>query len=78
VNWGAAYFVILWAALGYVAWAIALKRPSAARAPNFLYGVTPTATLIGLPRLGEVPSLIGMIGGGLAILGVAVVNVDAA
>lgn len=75
VNWSVAYLVIVPTAIGYVTWAIALKRLSAARATNFLYVVPPTATLIGFLWLGEIPSLIGAIGGGLAIVGVVVVNV---
>ncbi len=74
VNWGVAYLVIFPTAVGYVTWAIALKRLSAARASNFLYGVPPTATLIGFLWLGELPSTIGAIGGALAIFGVVVVN----
>jgi drug/metabolite transporter (DMT)-like permease len=67
--------VIFPTAIGYVTWAIALKRLSAARATNFLYGVPPTATLVGFLWLGEAPSLVGAIGGAMAILGVVIVNV---
>ena len=74
VNWSVAYLVIFPTAVGYVTWAIAPKRLSAARASNFLYGVPPTATLIGFLWLGEIPSTIGAIGGALAIFGVVVVN----
>ncbi|WP_028748061.1 DMT family transporter [Rhizobium mesoamericanum] len=74
VNWSVAYLVIFPTAIGYVTWAIALKRLSAARASNFLYGVPPTATLIGFVWLGETPSVMGAIGAATAILGVLIVN----
>lgn len=75
VNWGVAYLVIFPTAIGYMTWAIALKRLTAGRAANFLYGVPPTATLIGFAWLGEMPTAIGAIGGVMAIVGVLVVNV---
>lgn len=75
VNWSVAYLVVFPTVIGYVTWAIALKRLSAARATNFLYGVPPTATLIGFFCLGETPSTIGAAGGIMAIVGVAIVNI---
>ena len=51
-----------------------VSRLPAARATNFLYIVSPTAVLIGYFWLGEVPTLMGIVGGVLALGGVAIVN----
>lgn len=51
-----------------------MKRLTAGRASNFLYGVPPVATLIGFVWLGETPTALGAIGGAMAILDVLVVN----
>ena len=62
VDWSVAYLVLFPTAIGYVTWAIALKRLPAGRAANFLYGVPPTATLDRLCLwLGEVPGAVGLI-----------------
>ena len=42
-----AYLAAIPTAIGYVTWAMALKRLPAGRAANFMYCVPPTATLIG-------------------------------
>lgn len=70
-----AYLVVFPTVVAYVTWAVALKRLPAARATNFLYGVPPTATLIGFTLLGETLTTIGAAGGILAIAGVLIVNV---
>ena len=46
----------------------------ASRAANFLYCVPPTATLMGFLWLGETPTLPGIVGGIMALAGVAIVN----
>jgi len=60
--------------VAYGTWAVALSRLPASRASNFMYCVPPVATLLGFLWLGEVPTLLGAIGGIMALAGVAVVN----
>jgi len=74
VIWSIAYLVVLPTVIGYLTWAIALKRFPASRASNFLYCIAPTATLIGYLWLGEVPSPLSLLGGAMAIGGVLIVN----
>lgn len=70
----AVYLGIVPSLIAYASWAVALSRLPASRASNFLYCVPPVATLIGFVWLGEAPGLLGIIGGALALVGVAVVN----
>ena len=60
--------------IAYGAWSTALSRLPAGRASNFLYCIPVVATLMGFVWLGEVPTLIGVIGGAIALAGVAIVN----
>ena len=60
--------------IAYGTWAIALSRLPASRATNFLYCVPPTATVMGYLWLGEVPGVAGIVGGLMALGGVAIVN----
>ena len=60
--------------VAYGTWAVALSRLPASRASNFMYCVPPVATLLGFVWLGEVPTLLGVIGGTMALVGVVVVN----
>lgn len=70
----AIYLGIVPSLIAYATWTIVLSRLPASRASNFMYCVPPVATLLGFLWLGEVPSLFGIIGGVLALGGVAIVN----
>src|SRR5262245_42793729 len=70
----AIYLGIVPSFIAYGSWATALSRLPASRATNFLYCVPPTATLMGYLWLGEVPGVAGIVGGLMALGGVAIVN----
>ncbi|WP_459858706.1 DMT family transporter [Dongia sp. agr-C8] len=60
--------------VAYCGWSVTVSRFPAARAANFLYCIPPTATLMGFLWLDEIPALLGIAGGALALVGVAIVN----
>ena len=68
------YLGIVPSLIAYASWSVALSRLPASRASNFLYCVPPVATLMGFLWLGEAPGLLGIVGGALALVGVAIVN----
>ena len=70
----AIYLGLVPSLVAYGTWSVALSRLPASRASNFMYCVPPVATLLGFLWLGEVPTLLGAVGGVLALIGVAVVN----
>ncbi len=70
----AIYLGVVPSRIAYATWTIVLSRLPAGRASNFMYCVPPVATLLGFLWLGEVPSLFGIVGGVLALGGVAIVN----
>ena len=60
--------------IAYCGWSVTVSRFPAARAANFLYCIPPTATLMGFVWLNEIPALLGIAGGAMALVGVAIVN----
>ena len=60
--------------VAYATWAIVLSRLPAGRASNFMYCVPPVAMAISFFWLHEVPTMVGAIGGLLALTGVVILN----
>ena len=77
-DWGITMMVIYLgifpAALGYLAWSYVLHSIPATRAASALYFMPFVATLMGWMLLGEVPVILSLVGGLLAIFGVVLVN----
>lgn len=72
--WAVAALAILPSAMGYAAWTYALDYYGASRAANFLYLVPPMTLVIAFGLTREVPAVTTLLGGALAIAGVAIVN----
>ena len=68
------YLGIFPGTIAYLAWSYILIEMSASRAVTFLYFLPIIATLLGWFLLDEVPALLALIGGVIALLGVWVVN----
>jgi drug/metabolite transporter (DMT)-like permease len=62
------------AAIGYATWSIAQAHFGSSRAANFLYLIPPVATALELVIIGKGPTMLTLVGGTLAIGGVALVN----
>ena len=68
------YLGVFPTALGYVTYAYAFSRMPASIAVSFLYLIPVMAYLIAWVWLGEVPAVLSVIGGSVALSGVVIVN----
>ncbi len=68
------YLALFPGIIGYSTWGYALSQIPAARAASFLYAMPIFATFIGWVWLGEVPAMMALVGGFVALSGVWIVN----
>ena len=73
-NLALIYLGVFPGALAYVIYAFALARMPASRLASFLYAISPLTVVISWLWLGEVPPAFALLGGALALAGVALVN----
>jgi drug/metabolite transporter (DMT)-like permease len=68
------YLGVFPAVVAYVAWSFVLSRMPASRAATFLYVVPVLSILLGFLLIDEMPTVVSLIGGGVVLAGVFVVN----
>lgn len=73
-TWSIIYLGVLPGGLSYFTWNYALSRVPPSRVTSFLYISPVLATLMAYLWLGEVPALLALVGGAVALVGVVVVN----
>ena len=73
-TFSVAYLGVFPGALAYVTWTQALSKAPASLVSSFLYLLPVLAIFVAWVLLNEVPSLISLVGGGVSILGVMIVN----
>jgi drug/metabolite transporter (DMT)-like permease len=59
-------------AVGFTAWAYALRRMDAGRLTTTTYAVPAVSVLLSWLLLGEVPTVFGLVGGAICLAGVAI------
>ncbi|MGE3267526.1 MAG: DMT family transporter [Chloroflexota bacterium] len=71
---GVIYLGVVAGALAQCIWAFALSRIPASRAASFLYLIPGLAIILAWAYLGEMPSMLSLVGGALTLAGVILVN----
>jgi len=69
---GAAYMGVFPTAIGFTAWAYALRRMDVGRLTTTTYAVPAVSVLLSWLLLGEIPTAYGLVGGAICLLGVAI------
>ncbi len=68
-TWAVIYLGIFPAAIAYIAWSYVLKALSASHASIYLYAMPVISSALGFLILNERPSLLSLLGGGIAMIG---------